>query len=85
MQSASWPPEFEKLLKRHLPFADEAPIRAEERLSDLGLDSVATVRLMLELEDTFGVIFPEEVMNLETFSTSSRLWSVVSQLCEAAN
>lgn len=42
------------LLAEHLDM-DEAEIKAETTFEDLGLDSLDTVEILMEIEDEFGV------------------------------
>jgi acyl carrier protein len=52
-------------------------------LKDYGLDSAATIDLLLDLEDTYGITMPDEYLSEETFATLSSLWHAVSQLRQA--
>ncbi|MDF3292667.1 acyl carrier protein [Streptomyces silvisoli] len=62
------------LVRRHLPQVGEAPLSGGSVLEDLGLDSLGTVRLLAELEDTFGKELPEEALHESTFQTVDSLW-----------
>jgi len=75
---SDWTSEFEVILRRHLPGLGPQPIAPDDKLVDLGLDSMATVSLLLDLEETFSATIPDEVLTAETFATASTLWSVVS-------
>ena len=50
----------------------------DQSLAVAGLDSMNAVELLLELEDTFGFIMPDEHLLDETFSTARTLWEAVS-------
>ena len=85
MTDHQWHPEFEKMLRsylRQLP-ADE-PITPDLSLVDYGLDSLATVSLLLSLEDTFEVSIPDHLLTESTFGTPAGLWSVVGSLATDA-
>jgi acyl carrier protein len=43
-------------------------------LGEMGLDSMAALNLMLDLEENFGVVFPESMFTEETFATPDSLW-----------
>jgi acyl carrier protein len=73
-----WTSEFEAILRGHLPLLGQEAIEPADRLVDLGLDSLATVSLLLDLEAAFSVTIPDEMLTAETFATASALWSVVS-------
>ncbi|WOX17120.1 phosphopantetheine-binding protein [Streptomyces sp. N50] len=76
-----WSKTFETTLRNHLPLlAPEAEIEPEVALADLGLDSLGTVGLLVELEETFNVVIPDESLSTETFATPKSLWDVIDQL-----
>ena len=56
------------------------PLKPSASLFDLGLDSMGTVQLLLELEETFGVTFPDEALTPEVFATPGSPWEVVREL-----
>ncbi len=53
-------------------------------LAGAGLTSLATVDLMLAIEDRFGVEFPESMLNRRTFATLANLTTAVDALRSAA-
>jgi acyl carrier protein len=77
-------PEFTVLLRRFLRFADGQELTEESRLFDLGLDSMQSVELLFEIEDTYGVELPPELLVDATFETAGALWRAVSRVREAA-
>ncbi|MST32652.1 acyl carrier protein [Acidimicrobiaceae bacterium USS-CC1] len=48
---------------------DTARLDPQADLYDRGLTSHGTVQLMLQLEDAFGVEFPDELLKKETFTS----------------
>jgi acyl carrier protein len=66
----------------HLPVAVEE-VGLETDLFDTGMTSHATVNVMLALEETFDIEFPEELLTRETFETIAAMASVVRQLAVA--
>lgn len=79
MDYASWPPEFETIVRAHLP----APLPAGGLAPDLdllaaGMDSLETIGLMTDLEERFGFEFPDELLSIDTFTTPRILWTAVS-------
>jgi len=48
---------------------DGNALTMESNLYELGLDSMAAVNLLLELEETYGVIFPDALLTESTFET----------------
>lgn len=71
-------PEFEALLRRRLPHLPaDAPLRPDDPLKDLGLNSMLAVELIFDLEDEFDVVLPDEAMTEATFATAAVLWAAV--------
>lgn len=85
MTTVDWPEEFEKLLRNYLPLLrDDTPLAPAMSMADLGLDSMSTVGLLVDVEEAFGVQFPDDALVPETFSTPESLWSVVTRQRDAA-
>jgi acyl carrier protein len=80
MPDHDWPQSFEEILHRHLPFADNQPLNVDDGLADLGLDSLGTVALLLDLEEGFVVTIPDNLLVAKTFATVGSLWSVIAKL-----
>lgn len=84
MQTESSEPVIEKtvaVLRRHLPdwsrrqsFSDDAD------LVTLGLDSMSAINLLLDLEQEFGIEFPDAMLTDETFRTLSSLRTAIQSL-----
>ncbi|MGG0646513.1 phosphopantetheine-binding protein [Bacillus mycoides] len=51
-------------------------------LKELGLDSLASIELLLELEEMYDITFPDELLTEDTFSSGSNLWGVLNNLKE---
>jgi len=49
-------------------------------LKELGLDSLASIELLLDLEDYYEISFPDELLTEETFSNAQNLWRTITQL-----
>jgi len=71
---------FRKTLLAHLPFADDAELGPADDLAALGLDSMGVVQLLADLEETFGLELPDELITEETFATAGSLWDAVGDL-----
>ncbi|MGB3441075.1 MAG: phosphopantetheine-binding protein [Actinophytocola sp.] len=85
MIGPDWPDEFEKLLRNYLPLlGDDLPLAPATALVDHGLDSLSTVGLLVDVEESFGVQFPDDALTPDTFATPASLWSVVVRQREAA-
>lgn len=77
-------PEFDAILLQHLPLG-EGSIDGTARLADLGLDSLGTVSLVMELEERLDISIPDDMLIPETFASADALWAVVSGLVNAAS
>ncbi|MGW3421539.1 phosphopantetheine-binding protein [Streptomyces phaeochromogenes] len=78
-----WDPQFEKVLREHLPLLNaDHTLSPDAALSGLGLDSLASVQLLVSLEEAFEVAIPDEMLTPENFATPSSLWTVVESLRE---
>ena len=78
--SGEVPQRFQQILLPHLPYAEGGTLAAGDDLAGLGLDSMAVVQLLADLEDGFGVELPDEILNEATFATVGSLWAAVSEL-----
>ena len=61
-----------------------AELDAGDDLFDRGLTSLATVEVMLALEERFGVEFPDEALTRTTFRSVAALRDLVSGLGASA-
>jgi acyl carrier protein len=73
-------PRLEICMRVALPFLGPGEIRMDDGLIEQGLDSVTAVDLLLEVEREFSVVFPDELICTESFSTGSSLGRVIEQL-----
>ncbi|KAB1145063.1 acyl carrier protein [Streptomyces luteolifulvus] len=77
--------KFDAILRRYLPFISAADVIAEDTsLRDYGLDSMATVELMSDLESEYRIRFVDDLLSLETFATPGRIWASISQMTAPA-
>ncbi|MBG0813147.1 phosphopantetheine-binding protein [Planomonospora sp. ID82291] len=72
------PEGFQRLLRVHLPYADAGRLAPQDELGALGLDSMGVVRLLVDVENAYGVELPDELLNEATFSTVGSLWDTLS-------
>ncbi|MGI5274504.1 phosphopantetheine-binding protein [Nonomuraea sp. CA-218870] len=59
---------------------DSGVLSALDDLAGLGLDSMGVVRLIVDLEDAYGVQVPDEILDEKTFATVASLWAALSPL-----
>jgi acyl carrier protein len=78
---SDWSQEFESVLRAHLPgLAPDERLPGAAQLVQYGLDSMGTVTLLVAIESSLDVQFPDEALVPETFETADRLWEQASQL-----
>jgi acyl carrier protein len=79
--NATWDERFEALLRRYLHLLEtHVPLAPNASLTELGLDSMESIRLLIEIEDTYGLDVPDQMLRADTFATPMSLWRVVSEL-----
>lgn len=62
---AALPEQFVELLTRHLEVSvDPAELSSEATFESLGLDSLALMELVVAAEQEFGIVLPEDVLDL---------------------
>jgi acyl carrier protein len=78
-----WDKKFEGILRAHLPFLPaDTPLKADDDLRDLGLDSLGTVEMLASLESTYGVRFIGDALRIELFSSPESIWKTLNGLLE---
>lgn len=80
----SWDAGFEQLLTSVLPRVT-GPLDPALDLKAVGLDSMATIELLVRLEDQYDVEIPEDKLTAATFATPGALWAVLAAQCTAAH
>ena len=74
--------QFEECLRRHLRSAKADSINYDVELAQLGLDSMTAVAVLLDMEKTFNIRFPDDMLVEGTFRTAGRLKKAVQLLRE---
>jgi acyl carrier protein len=74
--------QFEQCLRRHLRLVKPDSINYDVELVQLGLDSMTAVALLLDLEKTFNIRFPDDMIVEGTFRTAGALKKAVQLLRE---
>lgn len=74
---AALDPRFARLLTSSLPLLRGRSPAPDTRLRDVGVDSMQAVEMLFAIEETFGVLLPDEELNDTTFATAGSLWNVV--------
>jgi len=74
--------QFEECLRRHLRSAKADSINYDMELVQLGLDSMSAVAVLLDMEKTFNIRFPDDMLVEGTFRTAGKLKEAVQLLRE---
>jgi acyl carrier protein len=59
---------------------DQVPLPRDVNLRELGLDSVKAITMLVEVESTFGIVIPDDLINERTFGTIERLSLTIRSL-----
>ena len=73
--------DIRRVLREHARLLTDVDMLSDEAdLFTRGMTSQASVNVMLALEDTFGVEFPETMLRREVFESIAAMASAVEQL-----
>ena len=53
-------------------------------IDDLGMDSITFISIIIEIEDKFNIVIPDEKLLLEEFRTYENILNIVSELLDEA-
>jgi acyl carrier protein len=83
MTDVVWDEEFADLLRSVLPrLRGRDAIPTDEHLERLGADSLVLIQLLFGLEETYGIVFPQELLTQQTFATAATLWEATASLID---
>ena len=81
-----WSAEFEDVLRRHCRFVTVGTtIAPEASLTELGMDSLQVVELIVDLEDCFEFCIPEPLLTPEVFAGPATIWEAIGPLVSVAD
>jgi acyl carrier protein len=76
-----WEPKFEAILRPHLSLLDtDAALAPDVELRSMGVDSLRLIEVLVSIEDSFDIEFPDELLTGDTFRTPGALWTAVQSL-----
>lgn len=72
---------FLKILRKHSNALSKASeLKGDYTLTKLGIDAMSLPHLVLELEQQFYLVIPDEYLNENTFSTVNSLWNTIEKI-----
>ena len=75
------PGHFEQLLRRRCRFmAADANLDPQAPLAMLGIDSLAVVELIVDIEDQYSIEIPQELLTPEVFACAASIWLALRDL-----
>jgi len=84
VQTDSVVQRFQAVVRPHLRFLKQTdPFPMGENLGKLGLDSMAAINLLLDLEKEFQIQIPDSLLTAESFETGEGLMNMLSPLIPA--
>lgn len=79
------PTRLESLLRPRLRLLEDGgSLDPEQNLGKAGLDSLATIELLVEIEETFETTIPDEEIDENTFNSLSTIARLVERSLPAA-
>jgi acyl carrier protein len=69
------------IIKGHLNGVDTNDMTDFNKdLKDMGLDSLGSINLLLDIEETYDIVIPDEYLTDESFATISSLWELIEKV-----
>ncbi|MEU0821379.1 acyl carrier protein [Streptomyces mirabilis] len=78
-----WDATFEKMIRQALallPSGDE--LSPDLNTATFGLDSLAAVELLINIEAAYDIQVPEDLLQLSSFATPGSLWKLIGDVRE---
>ena len=72
--------KLQRCLRQHLMLPPDEGIDMSVELRYLGLDSMSAVPMLLDLEQTFSISFPDSLISRGTFRTGATLLVAIREL-----
>lgn len=77
--------KIESIVRPHLKFLDAgAMLPPDANLGQAGLDSMASIDLILDLEDELGVSIPDDLLTENSFASITNICELIESLPVAA-
>ncbi len=69
-----------EIIQRHIKEPSLPVTEKNNLLDDLGLDSLAIITIVVEIEESFAIEFKDDQLRLENISSRSSLTKIVQEL-----
>jgi acyl carrier protein len=79
MSSVPWPASFENILRSYLTLAEGEELVETMNPVDYGLDSMATVGLLLDLEGEYAITIPDDQLAELASADIGTLWMILQK------
>lgn len=80
MQSSASLERLEAVVRPHLKFLKpEDSLAPEQSLGEAGLDSMASIDLLLDLEDAFGVSIEDDLLTENSFANLAEIQKLLEE------
>jgi acyl carrier protein len=82
----SLPDSFQRLVRSRCRFiGPSGTLDPHASLAELGVDSLELVELIVDIEDTYGIEVPLEILTPEMFASASTIWLALRDLITDAD
>lgn len=73
----SWDTNFEQLVRKWTSLPETEEIVRDTRLMEAGVDSIAAVQLIFDIEDLYGITIDASQLTALSFDTAGELWDSI--------
>ena len=75
--------KIEDLIKIAENFTEQHPVLPESNLKDLGINSIKCIEMLVEIEDLYGVEFPEDQVKEELFVNVQNIFNTLTRIAQS--
>ncbi|PJM98522.1 acyl carrier protein [Streptomyces sp. CB01201] len=73
--------ELQTVIRNQAPDLSEGrPLTADDKLLDLGIDSLGLVELIINIEESFSIVIPDEDMLADNFTSVGTVADLVERI-----
>ena len=75
--------KIEDLIKIAEHCTEQHPVLRESNLKDLGINSIKCIEMLVEIEDLYGVEFPEDEVKEELFVNVQNIFNTLTRIAQS--